>query len=298
MPSLPTRRLIDAVATLEPADRALLNLWINRALPETELLRLTRLSSDALAARRERIVERLGATLGLPGPDVAEALAALVGGEAPETAAPAPPAPEAVAPGTPPAPGTGPAPEAVAPGTPPAPEAVAPRDPAPVPSPAGSPRARRATLLGGLGLLILLTAAAAAVALTAGNGPAGRRSRTPARSSARPSTAILSPLPGGPAAARGTLTVTRIGGALTLNLRVGSLPAAPPGEHYEAWLFASVVDSAPLGTVEASSGRLTARLPAGAAGYPWIDVSLQRAGTVVHSGVSVLRAANPLGRAG
>jgi hypothetical protein len=300
VPSLPTRRLIDAVATLDPADRALLNLWINRALPDGELLRLTRLSADALAIRRERIVARLGLTLGLPGPDVAQALAALVGAET--TLGGSPPPPESAPPppesAPPPPESAGPPPESA----PPPPESAGP------PPAARARRDRRRLAGGGLGALALLIVAAVVITLAAGGSQRhpGTRSPKTSRPAAAPAprpavrvtTASLSPLPGGPAGARGAVSIRRTATGLTLNLRVSSLPAAPAGEHYEAWLFASVVDSAPLGLIEPSSGRFSARLPSGAARYPWIDISLQPAGAVVHSGVSVLRAANPLNRAG
>jgi hypothetical protein len=77
MPSLATRRLIDASATLDPAARALLNLWVNRGFDDDRLARLSGMSTEALHARRDRIVERLGEQLGLPKAVVAEALAEL-----------------------------------------------------------------------------------------------------------------------------------------------------------------------------------------------------------------------------
>jgi hypothetical protein len=70
MSSIATRRLIDAAATLDPADRALLNLWVNRGLSDDRLTALTGMSRETLRARRERIVDRLSAQLGLPASDV------------------------------------------------------------------------------------------------------------------------------------------------------------------------------------------------------------------------------------
>lgn len=66
MASLATHRLIDAAAKLDPADRALLNLWVNRGLDDGRLTELTGLSLDALHLRREKIVTHLARDLGLP----------------------------------------------------------------------------------------------------------------------------------------------------------------------------------------------------------------------------------------
>ena len=74
MSSLATRRLIDAAATLDPADRALLNLWVNRGLDDERLTELTGMSIEALEARREKIVAQLAAELGLPEHDIRGAL--------------------------------------------------------------------------------------------------------------------------------------------------------------------------------------------------------------------------------
>ena len=46
MQSLATRRLIDAAATLEAADRALLNLWVNRGFDSDRLAALSRLEAQ------------------------------------------------------------------------------------------------------------------------------------------------------------------------------------------------------------------------------------------------------------
>jgi hypothetical protein len=146
--------------------------------------------------------------------------------------------------------------------------------------------------------VVVITLAGGGRQRHAGSGTSQPAAAPAVRAAVSVTTASLAPLPGGPTGARGTVSITRGGSALNLDLRVTSLPPAPPGDHYEAWLFASVVDSAPLGRIEPSTGRLSARLPSGAARYPWIDVSLQPAGAAVHSGVSVLRAANPLNRAG
>ena len=81
MSSLATRRLIEASSVLEPADRALLNLWVHRGLDDARLAALTGMGADAVATRRARIVTQLSEALGLPEPDIATALSALEPGD-------------------------------------------------------------------------------------------------------------------------------------------------------------------------------------------------------------------------
>jgi hypothetical protein len=66
--------LIDASATLDPADRALLNLWVNRGLDDEELAGLSHLSVGVITARRHSIIERLSADLELSPQHVSESL--------------------------------------------------------------------------------------------------------------------------------------------------------------------------------------------------------------------------------
>jgi hypothetical protein len=88
MGTLPTRRLIEAAAALEPADRALLNLWVHRGLDDERLAALTGMSVVAVQARRERILAGLGERLGEPPEDVLIALRALEpGADAPDQTA-------------------------------------------------------------------------------------------------------------------------------------------------------------------------------------------------------------------
>ena len=69
-----TRRLIDASATLDPADRALLNIWVNRGLDDAALARMTGLSVETITERRARVVSNLSDVLGLPPEHVRSAL--------------------------------------------------------------------------------------------------------------------------------------------------------------------------------------------------------------------------------
>ena len=54
MSGLATRRLIDAAARLDPADRALLNLWVNRGLDNE---RLTGLTGPTFAGKESTLPE-------------------------------------------------------------------------------------------------------------------------------------------------------------------------------------------------------------------------------------------------
>lgn len=72
-----TRGLIDAASTLAPAERALLDLWVNRGLGDERLAAMSGVTSDAIEARRARIVQRLSEQLSMPQVEVHEALAEL-----------------------------------------------------------------------------------------------------------------------------------------------------------------------------------------------------------------------------
>jgi len=72
-----TRRLIDACAALDAADRALLNLWVNRGLKDGAVARMTNMTEAAVAQRRARIVDGLSQELGLPPAEIREALGAI-----------------------------------------------------------------------------------------------------------------------------------------------------------------------------------------------------------------------------
>jgi hypothetical protein len=76
-----TTTLIDASATLDPADRALLNLWVNRGLDDDALAELSHLSVGVITARRHSIVERLSANLELSPQYVSDSLQQLAVGK-------------------------------------------------------------------------------------------------------------------------------------------------------------------------------------------------------------------------
>lgn len=327
MSSFATRRLIDAASALPPAERAQLNLWVNRGLDDPALARMTGMTLEAIAARRERIVGHLSEELGLPPDQIHGALAdiaassaredlrtpinghasAVTPAEDPPAAEPVPePAAESAAEPEPaPLDGHGGAAQvASAPAS--AISGVPPTEPEPDGDGAPAPERRRRGLRAAIGGLLALVGLALIAVLAFGSGSSsspGKLTRTGARSnpptSASPSPTVrlppkqpLSALPGGTNHATGSVTAVGNGPHLSLRLTVRRLPPAVHG-HYEVWLYNSVIDSAPLGRLRAGVTVASLKVPAGARRYRWVDVSFQPAGMVLNSGESVLRAANP-----
>jgi hypothetical protein len=303
MSRLATRRLIDAASSLPEAERALLNLWINRGLDDHALAAMTRITTDAVAARRNGIVEHLSEALGLPPAEIHEALTEIAATSAEELArAPGPQAngqAGAIA-----SAGSGvddDGPEAGA----------APAEAVETPTPAGPARGRGRGLRAAIGALLVLLVVVVIVAVSSGGGGAGRRasasvsatnaatatptsptSPSPSPTVSRPPTQPLGALPGGLARAHGSVVLTGKLRHLRLRLSVMDLPAAHRG-HYEVWLYNSILDSRPLARLRNGVHHLNIRVPPGAHHYRWIDISFQPVGFINHSGESVLRAANP-----
>jgi hypothetical protein len=303
MSSLATHRLIDATAQLDAADRALLNLWINRGLDDERLTALTGMSIDALQARREKIVTQLSAALGLPDVDVRGALE----GFSPEEAMTAT-SPNGVADAAPGLNGTAAVAEAEAPpATAEAPPALG--RPLAADDPAKATGRRRWPWIG-IAAAVLIVAIVTALVAGSGSSPPAPRvastSSTPTTATDVPTVAAPAPthptgnpvpvpfagLPGGLTRASGSLTLSGPVNDLKLNLTVKGMPGAHHG-HYEVWLYNTVIDSQPLGRLRNGRRALTVRLPDNARRYRWIDVSFQPVGGVNHSGESELRASNP-----
>ena len=285
MTRVATSRLMEATASLSPADRALVNLWVNRGLDDAAVARLIGMSEAAIASRRARIVEHLGATLGLPPDHVHAALNEITvasnsanggGGAVP----------------------------------PPPPGATTAAETAAEPETAPAPRRR---LRWGLALSLLAIAAVCVLVVSlASSGPAHRRRPVAAGESTQtaatvpggsgtsrsptsgPPGDLLTALPGAAGRASGSVAVSH---ALKLSLTVRDLTPVTGG-HYEIWLYNSLTSSVALGRLRAGVDHLLLPLPRDAGRYRWIDISFQPVGTVFHSGESRLRAANPLfGRA-
>jgi hypothetical protein len=324
-----TARLIEAAATLDPASRALLNMWLHRGLPDAALAQMAGVETQAVTARKLDIVEHLSERLGLPPYEIVAALGVIT----PRRAAPPRSTPAVATPRSTPAVATPRSTPAVAA---PRSTAAAPRAAEPQVPPPPAVRLRRGRRALGhltgttrldwrarrrtLEFLVPILAVAALLLVTLlpqGGGARGRdapahahRPGFPARAGASrnvpvrprsgaggPATVVppvpLAPMPGLRAEARGRVAVVSWRGRLALRLTVAGLPALASG-HYVVWLYTTVIDSKQLGRLLEDRQSVTLSLPPGAAGYRWIDVSLQPAGDMVNSGESVLRAANPV----
>jgi Anti-sigma-K factor rskA len=264
-----TARMNDAAASLEPADRALLNLWLNRGLDDAAVARMTGMGVETVANRRSRIVEHLSDLLGLPPDDVRRALTETTpaaGVSPPADVSPAAKVGPAVVVGLPTANGTA---------------------TAPVDTGTGSTSRRRRRPWAAFALLGIVVAAV--LLITLGSNGSGRQRRPVPRSAGAP----LVALPGSSVHGTGTVTVTETSPDLRLNLSISNLPKMS-GAHYEVWLYDSVVNSEDVGRLRDGVTHMSLRLPKGARRYRWIDISIQPTGQVFHSGESVLRSANPL----
>ena len=302
MLAVPADRLPAALADLDPGNRALLDLSLRRGVSDAEIGELLRKDPDEVARGREAVLGLLADALDLGGQDRRERVRRAIA-ELPDEAwrgpAAAPPREEQRPPpeerpvrGEPPAPAEddeGPAARAV-------PAARAPTEPARLERqareqfPFGPPaerRPRRGRLLAIIGLLIVLGALGALLfggddGDEGGTNGADREEPAPPRVDAGRSVAIR-PLGGGRGSGR--LAATR-DGRFVITLR--GLPS--PDGTYQAWLYNSVVDAIPLGTFREGGGRLPVRLPARAARYRFLDVSLEPADSNRnHSGQSVMR---------
>ena len=311
-------RLIEAASSMDAADRALLNLWVNHRLPDDAVGQMTGMGPEAVAERRQRIVDRLAKELGVAPEEIASALA--------------PPAS-----GSPTAPangnrngngnGNGNGHAVVTHHDAEPPPEVEPRSAEPVAPEPGPPRrplvwlaAVAALLLVAMIVVVVLSGGAdkshprTADARTAPPPPAPASvSPAPASVTPAPAAAVttssppapratasrpakprppLAALPGGLRHADGSVFLAGHGRSLRLRLTVRGLPQAHHG-HYEVWLYNSIIDSHPLARVRNGRHHLTVTLPPHSAHYRWIDVSFQPVGYRNHSGESVLRSRNP-----
>lgn len=305
---LATRRLIDASATLPAADRALLSLWTQRGLDDAAMAQMTGVDPVTIAQRRARIVAALSTELGLPPEDVTAALTAIAAAALTAIAAstagdggragidPADPVLEAASA----SPVTSKA--AATPGSQAKVEPTRPQTesrPEPELRSTGGPARRRPALwlaagLAGVAIVVIIVVTAA----SGGGGSPRRQSATSSASAvARPAppsgARTFGPLPGGIPGASGSVTVAaRSPGTRRLLVQVTGLPAVG-SDHYEVWLYNSIIDSVPLGKL-GSNGVGGFTLPAVVMRFASIDISRQPPGSREPSGASVLRAANPL----
>jgi Anti-sigma-K factor rskA len=262
-------RIRNGLAALQPESRAMLELSLRRRVSDVDIAHLLGVEPDAVDSRRELALAGLASELGLDSrAEIDELRAALpdlprdlwvIGmgaGDLPE-----PPEPVQA---------------------PPEPAAPEPAEPTPEPVESDEPRRQRGSrgvtwaLLG----VLAIVAVAAAIALTSGGGDS-RSKPSPKAGPTSSRAGSFQALPGEKGSGRATVR------GRVLSLRLSGLPAAGSG-GYEAWLYTTLADARSLGRVR--SGTLTAKLPANARKYRFVDVSREPAdGNPNHSGASVVR---------
>ena len=189
---------------------------------------------------------------------------------------------------------------------PPASRSAAAPKPAPKPFPkpqtkrASKPKPKPAADDSNRRLLVLLAVAAVAVVLfivlaSGGSDDATTGSPTPPVSSTTSKgsdnqtsdSVAMQMLPS--VAISGEIDVTTSGDPAQpkLDMKLKGLPD-PDGE-YRAWLYKSVIDSRSLGRARKGDGEIKAILPENWQDYPFIDVSVQKPGSIAHSGESITR---------
>jgi hypothetical protein len=275
----------DVLNDLDPLSRALLDLSLQRGMEDAEI-------ADVLGTDEESVLEvRIGLLRALADKvapehaddDPAELQAVVADRLYGDKAAEAEEIAELEAAVSEPQPDADLEPRAEDPETSPA-------TPRPTTAAPAEPRKRRSPLVVLLPLVLLVAVAAAVLALTSGGddnaGKPTAQNAAPAAPTAKPEPKSATEPQARPVrltAIGGTATgtVTRTGDRLKLKLR--GLPSAHGGT-YEVWAYNSVIDAKPIGTPN------SAKLPANAAGYRYLDVSVEPAdGNANHSGQSVLR---------
>ena len=305
-----TDRLDASLHSLDPGDRALLELSLRQRVPDEEIAQLLQSDPGEVEQKRQILLEQLASELEAngDGPGVEQVAAAIRGNAAAVTAGGAyvarPRRPEERA--EPPEPAengvpTEPAAEKWA-LEPSAPERrlEAERRAARRAARSAQQRSRRRAVLVALAVVAL---GAVVTILVAGGGDgdegAEKASETPAgrgekdREGQPPPEAPegagkLEPLSGQAAKAEGSATIEGRSEDARLKLSATNLPA--PEGAYQVWLYDSLIDSEPVATVKGTSIELSEPLPADPADFRYVDVSLEPAdGNPNHSGRSVLR---------
>jgi len=282
------------VANLDPGSRALLDLSIRRGLPDEELADLLRSDPGEVARRREGVLDRLAAEVGLDGEKGRDAVrASLAGAPAEALAAPV----SAEQPSEPD--GHPHRRDHFDTGEIGGPPATA----APLPHPAGP---SRRVVLAVAAVLAAGALVGAVIALSSrGEGEGADANRdAPTTGRDAPTTARERPTPERPvkrdvgravrlravgARTEAGSATARLVGRDRVRIAVNGLPDPDP-DSYEVWLYDSVADAVSLGRLGPGASGLEARLPTNPGDYRYLDISREpKAGTRAHSGASVLR---------
>ncbi len=320
---IPTRRLIAASAELDPASRAMLNLWLHRGLSDAQIADFIGATPEGVATRREALVAALSIQLDAAPEEVHETVEELAGRGRDQVASVAAP----VEPGAitaEPEERTEPGEEHESAEAEAEPEVSEPVS-VPPPQPAGTQAAERTeadgaapaarhrrrpprTVLLIIALSLLALILLVSVLLTGSNKstsapkttpsvpPAPRAGPGPGSAAPRhapasaPRALRLLPVPGGSPRASGVATLSRVGRATRLHLVVRGLTRLPRTAVYAVWLYNSVLDSSPLVLLPRPTSTVDVRLPRRFPRYHFLDVAVQHVPSYFHSGQSVLRA--------
>lgn len=265
--TLPENSFTRALAQMDPASRALLDLSLRRGMRPEEISDMLGTGPESVIVAREHALEQLAAELGMANVSELDHVRARLS-ELPADAWTPPPKLALVSE----------SPESEAP--PRAPE---------------KPRRSRPLLLTLLG-----AAAVALVVVLASSGDdepgtsaggSGSPAPEPQAGKAQPAApapkVALVPMGAAGARVRGTASLTK--GGKRLRIDVSGLPD-PRGGRYQAWLYNSVVDARSLAAARGTKLQLDLKRPPAAAKWRLIDISLEpRDGNPNHSGRSVVR---------
>ena len=288
---MPQDSFTSALARLDPASRALLDLSLRRGMRPEEIGELLGTEAASVEVAREAALEQLAHELAMDDvsqlDDVRARLAEL-----------------------PPEAWTGKAKVADAGGNgkPAAAEPKAVREPRPAPAREREPRRtttqpeRRRSRLPILLAMLAIALIALVVALASSGGdenksqPAASSPGKPAASKATKPKPTAKPKPTGPKPGP-QVRLTRIGragsgtarfteGGKRLQINADGLPQAT----YQVWLYDSIVDAQSLGAATGTKLQLDLKLPANAKHFKFVDISREpKDGNTNHSGISVLR---------
>jgi hypothetical protein len=67
--AVPEETLSDALKTLDPVSRALLDLSLRRGIPDGDIAAAVGTDAGQIAGRRDKVISTVGASVGLSGPD-------------------------------------------------------------------------------------------------------------------------------------------------------------------------------------------------------------------------------------
>lgn len=275
-----------ALKAIDPVARAMLDLSIRRRLPDSSIADLAQMPPDELVRWRGEVLDQLATQIGLTGPGARDEVRTRL---------------EAIDPSA-----------WVTPAAKTSTKAPAKTEEPPA---ADKPRRERPSrrLLWLLALLVVLVAVVAIISLSGDDEtnsspppPAPKPPPTsttttttkPTTSTTSTSTtpapngpsATMDPLPGMPTSGTATATVGGSGDNRTLTVQLKGLPQ--PNGVYELWLYTTLIGAQPLGAAKSGNATITARLPADAADFKYLDLSREtRADDRVHSGISVRRTA-------